>query len=729
MKKKWILCAVISVLLTGSALLPFGRKNEVWQETLEVSRTEQDRERLTLGESQKLHRGIYRVTVEYDADSTLHFLSAESGQYPDRVGCDGILLERGDREESFQVWVSGKVEDLQVYADYEGSGSLSLSGVEIRELTVGKVHDLVLALFGSSLLFLAVWLRGRMGKLWREDREGFFVIAGLGAVWLLSCIPLLRRDLILGHDSGFHFLRIEGLWRALLGGQFPVRIQPFWLHDYGYPVSIFYGDILLYLPSLLRPLGFSVQAVYKFFTAAVGGLTLLVAYGCLKGMLKDRRIAAAGSALYTLSLYRFANVYVRNAVGEYCAMIFLPLVVYGFWCILSGEKEGKKPWLPLLAGFTGLIETHVISCEFAGLFSVLVCVIFIRRIFQKERFLSLCKAAVGTVLINLWFLVPFGDYMLREHVAANTVLQEDSLLNCTIPLGQLFTPFVRWDAAPNSLPARIGLGLILGLALMAGVLVMGKWKKEERSLRCLAGSCLILAMAALLMTTDLVPWVKLKETALSVLTTIQFPWRLTGFATVLLVFGSCAAVLFVKRQWGRKAALLSMTLLVAGTLAGTGYTAATFLQERETESCYEERDAVYYVSGGEYLPSDVEFAENAFHPQEPLGEGIQIGSWEKGCLDITVTCENTLDKESMLEVPILLYRGYEVRDTATGEQFPMMRTETGMTAIVLPAGYVGTVEMRFREPWYWRASELVSLLSLSGVAVLRQRNRLPKKRC
>ena len=58
MKKKWILCAVISVLLTGSALLPFGRKNEVWQETLEVSRTEQDREKLTLGEPQKLHRGI-----------------------------------------------------------------------------------------------------------------------------------------------------------------------------------------------------------------------------------------------------------------------------------------------------------------------------------------------------------------------------------------------------------------------------------------------------------------------------------------------------------------------------------------------------------------------------------------------------------------------------------------------------------------------------------------------
>lgn len=181
MKKKWILCAVISVLLTGSALLPFGRKNEVWQETLEVSRTEQDRERLTLGEPQKLHRGIYRVTVEYDADSTLHFLSAESGQYPDRVGCDGILLERGDREESFQVWVSGKVEDLQVYADYEGSGSLSLSGVEIRELTVGKVHDLVLALFGSSLLFLGSLAPEADGKALAGGPGGLLCDSGSGS--------------------------------------------------------------------------------------------------------------------------------------------------------------------------------------------------------------------------------------------------------------------------------------------------------------------------------------------------------------------------------------------------------------------------------------------------------------------------------------------------------------------------------------------------------------------
>ena len=726
-KKRWIVCAVLSLLLLAGALFPFLHENQSWQAAEQAVWSEKEAGERVLEQSWALDRGIYRVTVDYQADKTLHYISGRSAEQPERVGCDEILLERKKDAESFLVWVSGKVEDFQVYARYEGYGELAISQVRIEELTMGKVHDLVLALLASVLLFAAVWFCGSMKKLWREDREQFWVNLALGSVIFLISIPIFRPNLIEGHDSGFHFMRIEGLWRALTAGKFPVRIQPFWLNDYGYPVSVFYGDILLYLPSLLRPLGFSVQAVYEIFEFTVNAATVLVTYYCLRQMTRDRRIAAFGSALYAGSLYRFANVYVRNAVGEYCAMIFLPVVVYGFWCILAGEKDGKKKWLPLLVGFSGLIETHVISCEFAGLFSVVLCLIFIRRVFQKQRFLALVKAVVGTVLLNLWFLVPFADYMLREHVAANTVQQKDSVLECTIPLGQLFAPFVRWNASPNAIPARLGLGLLLGGLLMVYVLIqcilarfalVPSGRKEGNSRGCgFVGVCLGFAAAALLMTTSLVPWVELKQTVLSMLTMLQYPWRLMGFATVLLVCGICGAVLCVSRNQGRRIALLCMAVVMAGTILSTGYTMATFLQEKESIRCYEERDATYYVSGGEYLPSDVELSDEAFQSREPFGDGIQISDWKKGCLEVQVTCENTEEKENLLNVPLLLYRGYEAYDTETGEQFAMTRTDSGMTAIVLPAGYVGTLEMRFREPWYWRAAEVLSLLALAGIVL------------
>lgn len=717
-KKRWIVCGVLSLLLLACALLPFLHKNQSWQAEEDAVWSEEQAGEKLLEQNWTLSRGIYRVTVDYQTDKTLHYISGRSAEHPERIGCDEILLERKKDAESFLVWISGKTEDFQVYARYEGYGEFAISRVQIEELTMGKVHDLVLALFGSGLLFALTWFCGNMAQLWREDREQFWVNLALGSTILLISIPIFRPNLIEGHDSGFHFMRIEGLWRALTAGKFPVRIQPFWLNDYGYPVSVFYGDILLYLPSLLRPLGFSVQAVYEIFEFAVNGAAVLATYYCLHQMTRDRRIAAFGSALYAGSLYRFANVYVRNAVGEYCAMIFLPVVVYGFWCILSGEKDEKKKWLPLLVGFSGLIQTHVISCEFAGLFSVALCLIFIRRVFQKERFLALVKAAVGTVLVNLWFLVPFADYMLREHVAANTVQQKDSFLECTISFGQLFAPFVRWNASPNAIPARLGLGLLLGALLLAAVLlrsVIGHRKERCFRLAGFAGVCMGFAVAALLMTTSLVPWVELKQTALFMLTMIQYPWRLMGFATVFLICGICSAILYLRQSMGKRAALIGMAVVTAGTVLSTGYTMATFLQDKESVCCYEERDATYYVSGGEYLPSDVELSDEAFQSREPKGEGIQISAWEKGCLEMQVTCENAEENENLLNMPLLLYRGYVAYDTETGEQFAMMRTDSGMTAVVLPAGYAGTVEMRFREPWYWRVSELVSLLALAGI--------------
>ena len=727
MSKRWIVCGVLSLLLIVSALLPFLRENQSWQEKETVVCVDEQAGKRSIGKLWSLRRGIYRVTVEYKVDKPFNYITGCSEEHSDRVGCDEILLERKKDTENFLVWVSRKTEDFQVYAGYGGYGELAVLKVEIEELTMGKVHDLVLALFGSVLLFAITWFWGKMKKLWREEREQFWVNLALCSVILLISIPIFRPNLIEGHDSGFHFMRIEGLWRALIAGKFPVRIQPFWLNDYGYPVSVFYGDILLYLPSLLRPLGFSVQVVYEFFEFMVNIATVLVTYYCLEQVTQDRRIAVFGSALYTGSLYRFANVYVRAALGEYCAMIFFPVIIYGFWCILAGEKEKKKKWLPLLIGFSGLIQTHVISCEFAGLFSALLCLLFIRRVFQKERFLALAKSAVGTVLVNLWFLVPFADYVLREHVAANTVQQKDSLLECTIPCGQLFTPFVKWNASPNAIPARLGLGMLLGTLLILFILFQNGKSKEKYGSSGFVGICMSFAVVALLMTTSLIPWVELKQTVFSALTMIQYPWRLMGFATVFLVFGICGAIQCIQQRMGEKITLICMTVVMVGAVLSTGYTMSTFLQDKESSRCYEERDATYYVSGGEYLPSDVEFDEYAFTGTEPRGENIIIETWEKQCLELRVDCENIDEKENMLNVPLLLYRGYVAYDTETKEEFSMMRTNTGMTAIALPGNYKGTIVMKFREPWYWRVAEMISLLAVVTVCVVEYKKRNRRK--
>lgn len=155
-----------------------------------------------------------------------------------------------------------------------------------------------------------------------------------------------------------------------------------------------------------------------------------------------------------------------------------------------------------------------------------------------------------------------------------------------------------------------------------------------------------------------------------------------------------------------------MGIILLASVLSSGYMMVTFMETAKAENCYEQREATYYVSGGEYLPADIVFSEDAFHPLAPTGIDVQIGMYEKLYNKVTVACKNELDEENVVCVPILLYRGYRAFDVATKENFPMLRMENGMTGIMLPPGYQGTVCMRFQEPFFWRISEMVSAFTL-----------------
>lgn len=63
-------------------------------------------------------------------------------------------------------------------------------------------------------------------------------------------------------------------------------------------------------------------------------------------------------------------------------MIFLPLLCYGFYLIFAEDTEDKEYrhyWLLPVLGFSGIIQSHVLSCEIAGAFTILLCLLCIRN--------------------------------------------------------------------------------------------------------------------------------------------------------------------------------------------------------------------------------------------------------------------------------------------------------------------------------------------------------------
>lgn len=93
------------------------------------------------------------------------------------------------------------------------------------------------------------------------------------------------------HDLVFHLFRTEGIAEGFAQGQGVVRIQTSQLGGAGYPVSIMYGDILLYPVALLRHLGLPMVLCYQLYVVLINILTAILAYHTARTIAQSRGIA------------------------------------------------------------------------------------------------------------------------------------------------------------------------------------------------------------------------------------------------------------------------------------------------------------------------------------------------------------------------------------------------------------------------------------------------------
>ena len=71
------------------------------------------------------------------------------------------------------------------------------------------------------------------------------------------------------------------------------------------------------------------------------------------------------------------------------------------------------------------------------------------------------------------------------------------------------------------------------------------------------------------------------------------------------------------------------------------------------------------------------------------------------------------NQEGQVYVPLLGYPGYRALDK-DGNDFMLTKTLNGILAVLVPAGYRGTIAVYFAGFWYWRAAEIISL-AFSGI--------------
>ncbi len=675
-----------------------------------------------------LEPGVWQAVLEYETDSDLVALCKveDSTVFHGGLLTNGEHLYSGLGETGFCFWLYEGTNQLQVTVSYGGTGSLVTGGLTIRETR--QLWSMLLAiLFFLGVAAYVILIYRYYDEAYPVAQEKKHVFFCVGVITLLASVPYLCGYTITGADFTYHLQRIEGVKDGLMSGQFPVRLEPRWLYDHGYADGIFYCNTLLYFPALLRMLGFPICASYNMYCIVLNAATAWIAYFVFYKMFGKRNIGIVCSALYTLSVFRIYKLVITSAVGEGSAFTFLPLVLYGLYRIFTENVEDKQyrtAWISLAVGFTGLIQTHVLTCEITALVTIFFCLANLPRVFRKKTFLELVKGAIFAVLVSLWFLVPFLDYYLTQdvhirHVAARTI--QDRGLYLAHLLFHFWTTGTYTPMGDNGMqyshPVGIGLVLMVGLGVFLILWFSGAFgKKQDKRIMFLKQTALA-GVLLLLMSLKVFPWDRIQSlhpAAAALVSSLQFPNRFLGWGTVCLtaVFGFCLE--YLERQGGRRHLLLLATAVAAIATSGMYLTDYVNYEQDYYELYNEEGMGFGYIAGAEYLIQGTEEAQLTFAGPQ-AGPGVEVRDYEKRALGALVVCANQSEREGYVEVPLLLYKGYRAKDQETGQLLAVTAGTNQTVRIAVPAHYQGSLEVCFISPFYWRISELISVCTVAGL--------------
>ena len=673
-----------------------------------------------------LKKGVYTVSVQYEADNDAYDLRCTTdetdGSYP-IIFAEEYQLSSQQDSLVFPLWVNSDIDYLLVCVETEQPAEsicidqINLKRSPFRKTFVYLMLKVCIWLLAFDVILIFVW---KWAILCHRIKSHFFVLLGLACIFAIISFPVTSAYQTAGHDLQFHWARIVGLAEGLTTGDFPVRIQQGWCNGYGYAVSVFYGDILLYIPAVLYAWGIPLVYVYKFYVLCINAATIGISYFCYKRLSRNKYIGLVCAALYCISINRIVNINLRMAVGEYSAYMFLPLVLLGTKEIFDtgGEEHFKKyGWMYLCIGMTGIVQTHVITFEMTCILLGMAVIVLCRRLLNRKILFGFFKCIAVTICLNISFLLPFLDYSGQDIQIMDG--RGYGIQSQGLSLYELFSVPVSGSGGAKAvingvhgrIPISLGIGLICIIILAVILLAKCTWNpSEKKQLLFVVG----LAGAAVFMSTYYCPWNRLAAIPFisKIESSIQFPWRFISVAMPILTYAAC--LVFMKMQtlvaWDKMKFLLTGICVIVA-IQGL-YCIDQIERSGENYIKYDGHDilkAEASLYGAEYLLVDTN-RKRLYEETDVIGQDVIIDNIERNGNRFKISCE--AGQNAYLEFPVFAYKYYRCTDIQTREEFPITRGDNNKVHVDLPDDYQGNLVIHFAEPWYWRAAEVLSFATM-----------------
>ena len=529
----------------------------------------------------------------------------------------------------------------------------------------------------------------------KRKRSRLFVFLLLFSVALLLALPLLQEKSVKGDDWRYHLSRIQNIADSLTDGHFPAKIHPTSLNGYGYGNGLFYPNLFLYIPAVLRACGMHLSAAYQIFLAMIIVGMVASTYLCANYMLKSRYAALCAAILFPLSQAVITNLYHRAAVGEALAAIFLPIVLCGLYNLLY--ERFSRPWILILA-FTGLLYCHTISLVLSLLAAVAAVAVHAKKLFFSNRgeglrlFARLAAAAGLTLLLSVSYWLPMLEQFLTGDFNFNHAVVH--MENKTIQFRELFAL------------SRPSVGVVL--LLLAILCLIFFRRKRRRALLCLG-----VGLSLSLLATGLFGflWKELSYTPLAVL---QFPWRLLPYAALFLSLGVGQCLHDFSSSRLVRQQTLAVVYLAAALVAVNSLNAvAVNTSDIPANIC----NLAYSTgAGAEWLPYGTDMNR--------LNTPLAVAAPDGAVLDVTEKHGTTVRFEidgtqGYFDVPLLYYAGYtaEIRTPdGTVQKLQTSRSpDNNLTRVTNDGHLAGTVTVAYTGTAVQFAAYAVNLLTVAAL--------------
>lgn len=661
-----------------------------------------------------LNKGEYTLDLSYSAGQE-GIWKIEDRNQNDGNNYRGKVIQEGTYSEGeggkLQIdFTLEKNTDSLYFIFYSQTEDVSVDNWSISLIKDSYRDSLFLFLLAAGSIGLLFFVRD-----WKKQ-QNYIILAATG---ILLTIPFFGDYLQNGHDLLFHLTRIEGIAEGLRQGQFPVRMDTVMNQGLGFLDTVYYPNLFLYPFAILYLLGCSLLNAYKILIFFINISTGILAYTGFRGLLKSDRLGLYCALFYVLNPYHLTNLYLRAALGELLAAVFLPLLLYGVYELFCGDY--KKWWITVLAA-TGILQSHILTVELSVLFVIAFAIpVLLWQTGKKKiciyRILAVGKAAGACVLANAWFLIPFLMQMGRKTAIAGA---GDVLSQSTVFWAQMFQTIFKMQGGnvfygtEGEMPETIGIAVLIGLLVYLGYRYFTV--RIEKTVCRIADVCALFGILSCYMASTWFPWDWVQSFSVmdSLFGVMQYPWRMLGFASLFLALVSGIAIQELLKD--RKA-------VIAGTMAGLslwmaaesmdGYmTDGTVFLKSRTQAYTSAYYADYYDAGIEY---DWMWQERNKIDTE---SDVKIFSFQREGTDLTFSFEfeNPEEKDKNFHIPLYDYDQYEV--FINGEKISYGQDDKNRILICVPKGInKGKVDIVYKENNLYRIGDIITAGFIVSLAI------------